>query len=112
MILSYIVPMLILAAVLWFLGWLAFRQIRFLIRGWMILGHGRDEIAYVERGKGRIVFYAELMGRGRIIRILYLPGEDDWNAKTPSWAQNRRDEIVKRIKQVCPESRYEYRRSE
>jgi len=78
----------------------------------MIRGVGRDKIAYVERGKGQIVFYAELMGRGPIDRVVYLPGEDEWNAKSPSWAQNRRDEIVKRIKEALPESRTEYRRCE
>ncbi len=75
----------------------------------MVIGHGRDEIAYVERGKGEIVIYAELMGSGPINRVIYLPGEDNWRTKCPPWAQNRRAEIVKRIKQVLPESRYKYR---
>ncbi|MEI7850360.1 MAG: hypothetical protein WCH86_00840 [Kiritimatiellales bacterium] len=109
MISDPIVVILIAAGVLWILAWLTFRYVRFLIRGWMIIGHGRDEIAYVEHGNGKIVFWAEICVGGPIRRVICLPGEGDWQAKTPAWASGRRDEIVTRIKQAMPERHYEYR---
>jgi hypothetical protein len=108
---GYIILALIVAGFLWVLGWFAFRYISFIKKSWRIKGLGRDFVVYEERKNGEIVFYAELMGRGPIKRVVYIPSEDDWNAKSPSWARDRRDEIIKRLKQVLPESRTEYKRS-
>jgi len=83
-------------------------RIVFIRRGWTIIGVGRDSIAYVERGKGKITFSAELMGRGPINRVIVIPGSS-WNSALPQWAHGRRDEILGRLQLVLPPSRNEYK---
>jgi hypothetical protein len=76
-------------------------------RGWITRGAGRDQIEYVERGRGRIVFYAELMGRGPVNRVFTIP-VTTWEMTAPAWARGRMDEIVARLKTDFPEPRNEF----
>ena len=76
-------------------------------RGWITRGAGRDQIEYVERGRGRITFYAELMGRGPVSRVFTIP-VSTWEMTAPAWARGRLEEIVARLKTDFPEPRYEY----
>ena len=105
---GHIILLTLAACFLWLGGRVAINYYLFFARGWKIAGEGRDHIAYVERGKGRIVFPADLMGRGPVCRVVGFPSPEKWNRDSPSWAHNRRDEIVQRIKQVMPEPKYEY----
>ena len=84
------------------------RQLLFKQRGWEILPVGRDQIKYVEQGTKGIVFYAELMGRGPVNRVIYVPNAEVWNISVPDWARGRRGEILARMKTVLPESKNEY----
>ena len=87
---------------------LARRQVQLRQRGWTIIGQGRDQIAYVERNKGKLIFNAELMGTGPVDRVIHIP-TSSWNTQFPTWAQDRREEIVSRLKMTLPELRHEYR---
>jgi len=82
------------------------RQIDLVRKGWTIKGVGRDQIAYVERNNGQIVFAAEL-GTRPSRRIIQIPATQ-WNDRMPSWAKDRREEIVQRLKQAMPETQYKY----
>ena len=82
-------------------------SIIYLRRGWKIVGMGRDELAYVERDKGRVIFGAELMGTGPVSRIITIPASD-WDTSVPAWARGRREEIVARIRSEMPDPRYKY----
>ena len=105
---KYVLISVIAVTVLGFTGIMIRNQLVFMRQGWKVIGVGRDAIAYVERGKGRITFSVELMGSGPINRVIIIPGSS-WNSAFPAWTHGRRDEILGRLKLELPESRNEYR---
>jgi hypothetical protein len=64
-------------------------QYRFWKRGYFVTGYGRDGILYKERAEGSIrslIIEGELMGRGP--RLIYFPGDEEWQRKMPPWARD------------------------
>lgn len=68
-------------------------------RGYAIRPYKRDLTLYLESGPDetrRLVFDGSLLSDGR--RVVYFPSEQTWSALAPSWAQNRREEILGRMR--------------
>lgn len=81
--------------------------------GWATwrVGHtGRDQMYYEEYGDGRwerIEISGEML-TGPAHHAIYFASPADWAQRYPAWAQQRRDEIIARIKSAFPEPDYEY----
>ena len=71
---------------------------RYRQQGWAVAMSGRNSIKYKERvleTDHEIEFSRDIDSIGR---ILWVPSEERWNRELPSWAMNRRAEILQRIK--------------
>jgi hypothetical protein len=82
-------------------------------RGWRVGHFGRDSMFYDELVDGswqRLQIDGEML-TGRAHHIIYFATEAEW-MNYPAWAQNRRDEIISRIKSEFREPDYEYWRPE
>ena len=66
-------------------------------RGYRIYRHNRDQWVYEEitqGGKEKLVLDGEMLSRGS---VLYVPDENVWRVTVPTWARDRRDEILGRV---------------
>ena len=78
-------------------------------RGWRTQRVGRDELVYEELVDGAwksLPIDGEML-TGASDFAIYFDSAERW-AEYPSWARERRDEIISRIRQDCPAPRYEY----
>lgn len=89
---------------------LPFRSIADRKRGWKVGRKGRDDLYYAEYRDGeweRIIIPGEMMSSDEPGHIVYLESTGDWS-RYPSWAMNRKEEIITRIKERFPSPYYEY----
>jgi hypothetical protein len=85
-------------------------KFRIIKREWNAYTIGRSELKYFEikdRKKLEISIDAEL-AIGNAQHIFYFPSEEEWDRKYSKYFQNRREEILQRIKQIFPPDRNEY----
>ena len=78
-------------------------------RGWRVGHTGRDQMYYEEQHRGaweRIDVDGEML-TGRAHHVIYFAAPARWLAY-PSWARDRRDEIIARITSEFREPDYEY----
>jgi hypothetical protein len=79
------------------------------VRGFWVSRSGRDNIEYEERRTGkikRLTIYGEMMAVGP--HVVYVPNDRSWRQEVPEWAQDRREEIIGRIKLILGSKKYQY----
>jgi hypothetical protein len=85
------------------------RRYSLVVRGFWVSRMGRDNIEYEERRNGkikRLTIYGEMMAMGP--HAVYVPNDLSWRREAPEWAQDRREEIIERIKSMLGSKKYQY----
>ena len=87
-------------------AWVVLQEVEFWHSGYRIRWIGDTTWLYEEKGPDRalrsIPFRREFLDQNYPAACrIFLPGESEWSARTPAWAQERRAEILDRIRERC-----------
>ena len=77
--------------------------------GYWASREGRDNVRYEEK-RGRVVERLTIAGEMMAVgpHVIYVPSDEDWRKEAPEWAIDRREEIMKRVRDVLGSKKYEY----